>query len=293
MIHEVHFNALWSTADEQKSFWSMLPRAHAHGDRSTTLADGRVLVGKTDHDAYASPELRVRTRRRCTVIKATEPLTVCFLSTTDWHGTGLDAETMFLRPATPTDAMPRIGPYNFYFGVFAACMYEDIVMSLMALKKTLAGASKAHIKIVPLGVGPTVRTRFGDYLGPLTIPAYVSAMQYACNSMIDDTWVETLEFIDHARGALTPYVSISRVRVMSCSVRDALDFEGSRGVPMILAPCDSFCRIGGLETDKSIASTLVRGAKLRHELEKEPAFVPWPVNAHHTQHATQPVSASV
>jgi len=279
MSYKIYFNSCWSSLEEQKRLHELLPVSHLHGDRASTLQSGQILRTRDEHEVYAPSDLRIRTRKRCTVACAEDKngthITLGFLSTTDWHGVGLDAEAFFLRPSVPQNIMPRIGPYSFYFGVFIASMYEDITMAFAALKATV-GQSRVHLKIVPLGVGPTIRTRYGDFLASQTIPAYLQALRYACNEHLHNSWVDTLEFIDHAHGTLCPYVSIPGVRVMSCSQRDVFDFSGSNASPVILAPCDSFCVIGGLDTDKSIASSIARGSNLRSVLSSDPTFVPWP-----------------
>jgi hypothetical protein len=294
VIHVV-YNASTSTLTEQQELHALLPIAHEYGDRSAILADGRSLQGRQQHDTYVSPDLRIKTRKRCTIVplvglymgsgisqvQLETPLNIlcCFTAISDWHASGLDAETFFLRPLDPNDTthrtnmLPRIGPYLFNFPEYVRSMYEDLVMSITSVRNVLLvnnffGLNKrAHLKIFPLGVGPTIKTRYGEYLGPLLIPSYLLALQYACNLMIDESWCETLEFVDHTYGQLSPSVSVRKVRIMSGVSRDAFDFTNTTGIPTVIAPCDSFCRIGGSNNDKTLASTIANNSNLRDILQ--------------------------
>ena len=285
--HVVYFTGC--TEDEVRALYDALPTSHEYGDKRSVLADGTVLVGREAHDALVARELRLKTRKRVALVTTTathmgtgtwrQPLKapmrvhIAFVSTADWQAVGLDAEALFLCLDGNLHG-PRIGPYTFNFTAYVASVYEDLCMSLSALRQVaLQEGAKLHIKLVPLGVGPTIRTRFGDYLGPTVIPAYLTALQYACNAMISDSWVEAIEFVDHTGGAISPFVSVKRsVKVISNSTRDALDFSGARGRPAIVAPCDAFCRIGGSPTDKNLAATLAMNTTMRTD-NVRPSFV--------------------
>lgn len=290
----VYFNSYWSSEAEQKQLHSLLPVSHEYGDKKSVLQDGSVLSGRTEHALYASDELRIKTRKRCLVmalkpdsaaapsteVRASE-VTACFVAVPDWHASGLDVETFFLRHtnAAETLPMPRVGPYTFSFHAFLTNVYEDLQMSLCALKTSLAG-SKCHLKIVPLGVGPSIRTRYGEFLGNSIIPPYLLALQIACNVSVDDSWVDTLEFVDHFRGFVSPQLSLKRVRIISASSRDAFDFGGlAVGIrPAIIAPMDPFCVLGGQPEDKNknIAFTMASSSNLRSAVSEETTYVPWP-----------------
>jgi hypothetical protein len=161
-------------------------------------------------------------------------------------------------------------------------VYEDLVMCLTAIKAyiwpmVVSSKRKAHIKLVPLAVGMSIRTRYGEFLGPLLIPAYLTAVQYACNTFLDDSWVETLEFVDHAYGQLTPVLALRHIRIFSSSVRDAFDFSGATGIPILIAPCDAFSKVGGSPSDKTLASTLAANSDLSARISKSQyQFVSWP-----------------
>lgn len=280
------FHPSYCSIEDVQTLHERLPVSHEYGDRKSTLVDGAVVEGRDAHDAWCPPDLRMRCRKRCTLIDACAthlgsgtwraPLKVplhlllAFVPTVDWHAVGLDAESTFLKLEDASIVQgPRIGPYTFNFTAYVASVYEDICMSLDVLRQaSLARGRKLHIKLVPLGIGPTVRTRFGDYLAPTVIPAYLTALQYACNAMISDAWVEALEFVDHTGGSISPFVNVRRtVKIISASTRDALDFAGSRGLAAVLAPCDAFSRIGGSPSDKTLASTLANNSDLREKLQ--------------------------
>jgi len=289
MNPKVYYNAVWSSEAEQTKLHSLLPESHDYGDQRAILEDGTILVGKQNHDAYVDSVLRVKTRKRCTILQleATHMGTfaariafpkpmktlVCFCSIPDWHATELDVEMFFLRPAEPSCIMPRIGQYNFFFSTYIMSMYEDLVMCLNALKEN--SKERLHLKMIPLAVGHTIKTRYGDYLGSQIIPSYLLALQYACNQCIDDTWIETLEFVDHSHGSLSPTYSNKKIRIISSSSRDAFDFSGHRGYPAILAPCDAFSKIGGLANEKHLSSTLANNSNLRTILKEPFTFVGW------------------
>lgn len=289
------FHTSYCTVNEIESLHGVLPASHEYGDRKSTLANGQIVEGREAHDALCAPSLRMKCRKRCTLIDATcthvgsgawrvplkgpAQVLLAFVPTVDWHAVGLDAESTFLKLDEASVVQgPRIGPYTFNFTAYVASVYEDICMSLDLLRQAAASKGrKLHIKLVPLGIGPTVRTRFGDYLAPTVIPAYLTALQYACNAMIHDGWVEALEFVDHTGGTISPFVNVRRtVKIISGSTRDALDFAGARGLPTVLAPCDAFSRIGGLPSDKNLASTLANNSNLRDQLEslQFQAYVP-------------------
>jgi hypothetical protein len=165
----------------------------------------------------------------------------------------------------------------FLFTSFVSSVYEDLVMCLSIVRSAaLARNDKVHLKMVPLGVGPTIRTRYGDFLGPLLIPAYVVALQYAITAIVDDSWVAVLEFVDSMHGQLSPYVNVPHVQVLSGLARDAFDFSRSEAVMRaVIAPCDSFCRVGGSDKDKTLAATLANNSNLR-DLTNSIDFIAWP-----------------
>lgn len=274
----VYYHCAWSTEADQKLLHEKLPLSHEYGDRRSTLKDGTSIIGKVAHDAYASPELRIRCRKRCSVFRVQSNdriVHLCFASIPDWQAIGLDVESFFLT--THTSALPRIGPYGFNIGAYISSVYEDLVMSFHAIKASRKSTKdKFHLKLVPLGIGPTVRTRFGDYVAPIVLPAYIMALQYACIYNINDSWVDTLEFVDHTRGSLSPFVNIVNVRIISNTSRDAYDFSGSTGIPAIVAPCDSFCIIGSTSEDKTLATTLANHSDLRSQVSGPIEFKSWP-----------------
>jgi hypothetical protein len=274
----VYYHSSWSTEADQTLLHEKLPVSHEYGDRRSTLKDGTTLIGKAQHDAYASPELRIRCRKRCSVfrVKAGErQVYLCFSSIPDWQALGLDVESFFLTPFN--NHLPRIGPYGFNIGSYISSIYEDLAMSLCALKKSRASEKdKFHLKLVPLGIGPTVRTRFGDYISPVILPAYLLALQYACIYNINESWVDSLEFVDHTRGSLSPFVNLTNVRIISNTSRDAYDFNGCTGIPAIVAPCDSFCVIGSTAEDKTLATTLANYSDLREKVSGPITFTSWP-----------------
>lgn len=289
----VFFHSTWSTEAEQRHLHSVLPVAHDYGDKRSVLRDGSTIAGRAAHDALVNPQLRMRCRKRATLVSVhathaginrvplKDPIDVllCFSATPDWHAVGLDVEAYFLRPVADCDPksvpwVPRIGPYVFNFSAFMSSVYEDLALAFGALKATFVAANategpkrKLHLKLVPLGVGPTIRTRFGDYLAPLVMPVYVVALQYACNTFVHESWIDTLEFVDHTRGQISPMVNVRNVRVISGSSRDAFDFTGSHGAPAIVAPCDAFCTIGGRPEDRNLAATLANNSNLRERMQ--------------------------
>lgn len=276
----VVFNGAHSTVAEQVALHSRLPVSHEYGDRKAILPGGATLTGRKEHDGWVPPDLRIRCRKRCTLMPVVathtgtgmnraalrEPAQIltCFLSTPDWHASGLDAEAFFLRniQSVPPTLLPRVGSYCFDVGAFVSSFYEDLAMALASMR-LMAGGARLHLKIVPVGVGSSIRTRYGEPLGPLLVPAYLLAMQYVLATVLDETWVETLEFVDHSHGMLTPYVKLRGIRIISGSTRDAFDFAGCSAVPAILAPADAFCRVGGSPSDKNLAATLANNSNIR------------------------------
>ena len=286
---KIYYNSIWSNVSEQKNLHALLPVSHEYADKKSVLEDGTTLAGRQAHDDYMSVEMRIKTRKRCLVltIRPTESkqrILSCFVAVPDWHAPGLDVETFFLRNYNTTETLPlpRVGPYSFSFPTFMSSVYEDIQMSFAAVKDSLEGR-KCHLKIVPLGVGPTIRTRYGEFIGNLIIPPYLLALQYACNVSIDDSWVDTLEFVDHFKGAVSPILNVKKVRIISASSRDAfdygMDYTDTGVVPAIIAPMDTFCRLGGTENEKNknIAYTMASGSDLRQCVIKDPEFKAWPI----------------
>lgn len=283
----VVFNPRYSSAEEQTRLHQLLPVSHEYGDKKAVLPDGRVIAGRREHDAWVPAGVRIRCRKRCTLmpimashtgmghsraaLQAPVGAMACFVSVPDWHASGLDAEALFLRPLTgPSGAaalLPRIGSYVFDFQAYIASVYEDLAMALTTMRQFAANGTRFHLKIVPIGVGTGIRTRYGEPLAPVILPAYLLAMQYAIAAFVDETWVDTLEFIDHSHGSLTPYIQNSRrLRVLSASTRDVFDFAGATGMPAILAPSDAFCRVGGSQTDKNLAATMANNSNIRQLL---------------------------
>lgn len=285
----IFYNKLWSTKEEQVLFHSLLPKYHDYGDKKSILNDNTMLMGREQHDEYIRPEMRLKCRKRCTIVevlanqsgtKALDNLsvTICLSAIPDWQAMGLDAEAFFLKPYELFESLPRLGPYAFNIGTYVASTYEDLVMCFDSLKSRCKN-KKYHLKLVPLGIGPTVRTRFNDYLGPLVVPAYLLALQYACNACIDASWVEALEFVDHTGGSLSPFVSPKNVRIISRTSRDAFDFTDCVGHPAIVAPCDAFCSIGSTVQSKNLLTTMANNSNLRSVVGPGPsAFIPWPLD---------------
>lgn len=305
----VVFHPRYSSAADQHRLHQLLPVSHEYGDKKATLPDGRVIAGRKEHDAWVPAAVRMRCRKRCTIMPLiashtgighsraalAQPASViaCFVSTPDWHASGLDAEALFLRPLGPPQGppvgpphgavtlMPRIGSYAFDFQTYLASTYEDLAMAFTSMRQLMASGGRYHLKIVPIGVGTGIRTRYGEPLAPMVLPAYLLALQYAIAAFVDESWVDTLEFIDHAHGSLTPYVqNYKRVRIMSASTRDVYDFSGATGLPAVMAPADAFCRIGGSPGDKNLAATMANNSNMRQLLAAtKPAgiinFLPW------------------
>lgn len=301
------YNSKQSTAEDQLSLHALLPAQHDYGDTRSVLVDGTVLAGREAHDAYCSPELRLRARKRCYVmpLNATHtgsgqlrrplaaPLAVvtCLTAVPDWHAAELDVERRWLFGPGNTEASsgeasmvwPTVGPATFRFDRFIESAYEDIVMSLSAIYATVQSMRitsqndglKAHVKLVPLGVGPSIRSRYGDYIGHYAIPAYMLALQMACNAMINDSWACAVEFVDHTHGQMSPYLALRKVRVISGSARDAFDFEGSVGVPCLVAPCDAFARPD--KCPRGLVATLSKNSNLADIMsDGPPVLVAWP-----------------
>ena len=280
------YNKLWSSESDQIDFNEKLPKYHDYGDKKSVLKDNSIILGKEQHDEYIKPETRIRCRKRCTLVSVTatqsgpkkleRPTSVmlCLSSIPDWQANGLDAESFFLRPNEMCG--PKIGPYYFNIGSYISSTFEDLLMCFHGLKHVLKKGHKYHLKLIPLGIGPTVKTRFNDYLAPHVIPAYLLALQYACNACVDSSWIEVLEFVDHTQGSLSPYISPSGVRVISRASRDAYDFADATGMPAIIAPCDAFCTIGSKMQSKNLVTTLANNSNLRDLISQEMAFMPWP-----------------
>lgn len=280
------FNSSWSTAEDQFDLLKKLPVFHEFGDCHTITEDGVALHTAEDHENYAPNELRIKTRKRATLFslnaksfgfgsaRKTQNINavVCFLAVPDWQAAFLDAERFYLKLDYKLPMGPLIGPYTLNFSFYIGSIYEDTLMCLMALKTLILPGTKAHLKILPLGIGPYLKTRFGQNVGLSLIPFYLMALQNACVTFINDSWVETLEFVDFTK-IMSPYIELHNVKVITTS-RDALDFTGSSARPFILAPCDSFLRIGSGE--KNLACTILQNTNLEEELKKDFGFLPWP-----------------
>jgi len=291
----VFFNKHLSTSEDQKYLHERLPIKHEYGDRSATLSNGDKIFGRSEHDKIVDKRLRIKARKRCTLfnlmathygldinrvqLETAMPVVACFVSVPDWHAEGLDVEENFLLP-TNDDVIgrgPRIGIYTFALGSFIESMYEDLVMSITVVRQLfIANKIKCHLKIIPLGVGPTIRTRYGQYLGPYLISGYLLALQYACNSMLTENWVDTVEIVDHSAGKMTPTLDLRKIRIISNLSRDVLDFSGSVGWPAVICPCDSFCRIGSVKGEKNLASTIAENTNLRSFDISAYTYINWP-----------------
>lgn len=293
MSIQVVYNAQWSTKEHQEQLHSLLPLYHEYGDLRSVLSDGSYLHSCEAHNQYCSNELRIKTRKRCTVIDdviATHSgnfnnrkvlprpyaLSLVFFAVPDWQGTNLDVETLYLK-MDQNKMLPQIGPYSFNFLMYVSSMYEDLLMCLESMRTlALQKQVKMHLKIVPLGIGHSIKTRFGDYLSPTILPAYLMSLQFACMTVIHESWIDTLEFVDHNHGSVSPMYQNKTIKIIKSASRDAFDFAGSVGHPAILAPCDAFEKLCGLPNSKHLASTLANNSDLRSVLEKNSIeFVPW------------------
>jgi hypothetical protein len=290
------FNSTKCTAEDQYELLKKLPEAHEFGDGSSQfiINSETVRYDRQQTDTYLDPELRIKTRKRCSLAslvashfgigamrRPIEPLEVlaCFLSVPDWQAKDLDVERFFLKIDPSKQIGPSIGKYSFDFSSFALSMYEDLVMSFDAIKDTVVNSKlKCHLKIVPLGIGPSIKSRFGDFLGPYIIPVYLIVLQFACNACLTSDWVHTVEFVDHSKGYMTPTLDLKGVRILSCISRDAFDFAGlvQDVLPAILLPCDSFCSLTSKTTSRNLVSTLANNSNLRSIDFLQSAFKAWP-----------------
>lgn len=291
----VFYNKHLSSEKDQKLIHDALPLKHEYGDRNATLSNGEKIYGRAEHDRIIDRNTRINGRKRCTLFNLTAthygqdlnrvelehpmPVVACFVSVPDWHAEGLDVEQNFLLPTNELSIGkgPRIGIYTFALGNFIESIYEDLVMSITVVRQMfLSNKIKCHLKIVPLGVGPTIRTRYGQYLGPYLISGYLLALQHACNTMLAEQWVDTLEIVDHTAGKMTPTVDLRKIRIISNLSRDVLDFSGSVGWPAIICPCDSFCKIGSVKGEKNLASTVAENTNLRSFDISAYTYLQWP-----------------
>jgi hypothetical protein len=278
------FNSLWSTEEDQKEMQTKLAIRHDFGDSFSILPDNQELKGHEEHSVWASNELRIKTRKRVTLceIKAHSSgfgqykkkndidVLCAFLCVPDWQAPFLEVETYFLRLDNYANG-PRIGPYVFEFGSYMTCIYEDAKMCLQALQGCSHGTGrKLHLKIAPLGIGPTIKTRNGDFIAPFVVPSYLLAMQFVLTEFIDESWIDTLEFVDFTK-TLSPFISKPNVRILTGS-RDVLDFQGHKAVPCILVPCDAFLKIG--YGTKSVVSTIGQNSNLLEVLKGQIKYMP-------------------
>ena len=280
------FNSNWSSAQDQFELLNKLPVNHEFGDHKTTLSNGTILSTAEEHEMHASNDLRIKTRKRATVFNLTAKsyglaharklqnlnVSVCFLAVSDWQAAFLDAERFFIKLDYKMPMGPLVGPYTLNFSAYMGSVFEDVIMCLMALKTLIAPGIRAHLKILPLGIGPYLKTRFGQNIGLVLIPFYLMALQNACSVFINESWVDTLEFVDFTK-TMSPYMELKNIKVITTS-RDALDFTGHVGQPMLLAPCDSFLKIGSGE--KNLACTILQNTNLEELLTKNFGFLPWP-----------------
>jgi hypothetical protein len=156
-------------------------------------------------------------------------------------------------------------------GSYLTLLYDDVVLALRSIRTYVstvrhgighgAQSAKAHLKIVPLGLGPSIRTRFGDYVAPLAGPVYSVALKMALEATVDQTWCACIELVDVA---LTAFCNVPKVRILNNSTRDAFDFDGlqSNTIPVLLAPCDAFCKIGARPAEKSLMGCLATNSNL-------------------------------
>lgn len=278
------FNSLWSTTEDQIEMQTKLAVRHDFGDTLSILEDKTELRGPCEHNDYASNELRIKTRKRAVLCeinahhsgfgqykKKNDVDVLCsFLCVPDWQAKGLDVETYFLRRDTYANG-PKIGHYTFEFGNYMSSIYEDAKMCLNALKAcSINTERKLHLKIAPLGIGPTIKTVEGDFIAPFVVPCYLLAMQFVLSELVDDTWIDTLEFVDFTK-TLSPFIIKPNVRVITGS-RDVLDFQGHTAVPSILVPCDSFLKVG--YGTKSVVSTIANNSNLLQVLKCEMKYMP-------------------
>lgn len=287
------YNSAWSTAEEQQALHKLLPVSHAFGDKQSVLKDGTVLAGPRAHDAFCARDLRIRCRKRCTLIHLTafacggygpvpvralpepEQVLVCFTAVPDWQAEGLDVDHFFFRPCSDS---VQVGSVAMSPSAYMMSTTEDLVMSITSIKhRAVASNQRVHLKLAPLAVGPTIRNRFGDALGAFIMPLYVRSLQFAVQLLVDHTWVHTLEFIDFTRGQLTPHVRLKHVRVISGSRRDAFDFEGRDKTvwPVLVVPADAFSVLGQTAGDRSLAATVATNSDLRQVLAAPWTCVPW------------------
>ena len=287
--YTVIYNSLYSSKEDQETLNEGLPMSHEFGDKHSVLKTGQIING-SEHDLVFSHEFRVKTRKRCTIMNVVAThagsgtrrvkivptdILVCFNSIADWQGPSEN----FLVPATIESIYmgPRIGTDIFLFNNFIKSIFQDLLMCFNSLRASMSshGLGKLHLKIVPLGVGPTIRNKSGLYLGPLIIPAYLLALEYACLSTIDESWIDTLEFVDHTQGQLSPrHLYLKNIQIIS-GARDVFDFSACTSVPSIICPCDSFCTIGGRPEDKHISVTMANNSDIRETIAGRPQFVAW------------------
>jgi len=288
----VVFNKNHADAEQIKKLYSVLPMLHEFGDKRSVLDDGTEVLGPQKHLELLDLKTRFDTRKRCTLyplhsthyllqkIRMPQSLhvLVSFCSVVDWQGP--EAEKYFLTLSDqPDPECIRIGHYNFHCGQYVASILEDLTMCIDSIRSILMSQKdkfkKAHLKIIPLGVGPTIRTRLGDALGPYIIPAYALALQYACIGMVNSQWVHTLEIVESSGSIVIP--GVPGVTVVHTS-RDVFDFNHLEATPVVLAPSDSFCKIGSKKhlNERTLAYSIQNNSNIHDFYDKEPMLVSWP-----------------
>jgi len=268
------------TEQDIKKLISMLPVYHEYADKKSILLNGKTLHGAQEHEEYCSLDLRIRTKRRCTLfsnicathkgnhVALTKSLNIvlAMCATSDWQAQNLHIEKDILILADEKQklCLPRIGPYYFNFNEYISSIFKDFCLGLCALQHhATSQQQKLYLKIVPLGIGPSVQTRQGNFLMPHLMFLYKNAMLFALQMYINDTWVHTLDLVDNTSGTLlTPNYSNSKINIVTGLSRDILEFEdlGKDIQAAILCPTDSFEHIGGFPIQKNIGSSIANNS---------------------------------
>jgi len=288
---EIVFHKEHSTIQDQSLLWSKLPLQHEFGDICTKLEDKTILRTQEEHDAYCDPALRIKTRKRCTIVKDVQLLNapsivsclMCFLCTPDWSAKRLDVEQYFLRqPQDVPHYLPKLGSCMFDFVEYFKQTFEDLVMGLEALRSQCENQApeantKYHLKIVPIGIGHGIKTFDGQHIYDSIVALYMFALIQACKMVLHESWVHTVEFVDHTGGYLSPYFTSTSFNVILRSKISVLDYSHAVGPAALFCPCDAFERIGSISSSKSLACSIANQTNLRHILANQnPEYKPWP-----------------